>query len=150
MNHIEKGWIDAARDVSSIKSSICWAKRHQLINRLNKKAVEQALREHKPLMNAAMRAGDYAEVSRQHKVINILRHNLYKAVVAVDHTKIRIKSMVNNLKLMEQRRDQFADACRLMEARDQLAMANAQIMADVPIIPMEDGDMEQIVKDLGY
>ena len=150
MNHIEKGWIDAAKDVSNIKESIGWAKRYQLINRLNKKAVEQALREHKPLMNEAMRAGDYAEVSRQHKVINILRHGLHKAAMVVDHTKVRIKSMVNNLKLMEQRRDQFERAYRLVEAADQLAMANAQIMADVPIIPMEDGDMEQIVKDLGY
>lgn len=150
MNYIEKGWIDAARDVSSVKLSISGCKRQQLLNRLNKKAIEQALREHKPVMNSAMRAGNYSEVSRQHKVINIFRQALHKVDVEISYTKARIKSLVNNLKIMEQRRDQFERAYRLVEAADQLAMANSEIMADVPIIPMADGDMEQIVKDLGY
>lgn len=150
MNYIEKGWVDAARDVSSMKLSITGCKRKQVLNRLNKKAIEHALRKHKPVMNSAMRAGNYAEVSRQHKVINILREGLRKVEVEVTYTKVRIKGLVSSLKIMEQRRDQFERAYRLVEAADQLAMANAEIMNDVPIIPMADGDMEQIVKDLGY
>ena len=149
-NFIEKEWIDSAKQVKQDKEAIDHAKSCRMVYRINKKAYELALVEHKKAMNAAMRAGNYAEVSRNHKVINILRAHLNQECHAIHGKTLRIKVVSLRLAMAEQRRDQFADAYRLMEARDQLAMANAQIMADVPVIPMEDGDMEQIVKDLGY
>ncbi|MGL4753420.1 MAG: hypothetical protein ACRCXB_13625 [Aeromonadaceae bacterium] len=150
MNHIEKGWIGAAQMVSTLKENIATAKQKQMIYRINKKAYEMALRERKTLMNAAMRAGEYAEVSRHHKVVNILRAQLKQEVGAIRGMKTRIKAIVMNIGVAEKRRDQFERAYRLVEAADALAMANAEIMNDVPVVPMGDGDMEQIVRDLGY
>ncbi|MGL5016161.1 MAG: hypothetical protein ACRC6V_18075 [Bacteroidales bacterium] len=150
MNYIETEWIKSSTQVSGFRNHISIQKRNQLICRINKKAYEMTLRERKTLMNNAMRAGNYTEVSRHHKVINILRAQLVKECSAINGARNSIKFYIKHLAAAEKRRDQFERAYRLVEAADQLAMANAEIMNDVPIIPMADGDMEQIVKDLGY
>lgn len=150
MNHIEKLWIDNAKAVGQLQESMATAKKRQVIYRINKAAYEMALRERKALMNNAMREGDYGAVSRHHKVINILRDQLKTEVGAILHNKLAIKSLVMRIEATAKKRDQFERAYRLVEAADALAMANAEIMNDVPVVPMQDGDMEQIVRDLGY
>lgn len=150
MNHIERLWIENAKAVGQLQESMATAKKRQVIYRINKAAYEMALRERKALMNNAMRVGDYGAVSRHHKVINILRDQLKFEVGAILHNKLAIKSLVMRIEATVKKRDQFERAYRLIEAADALAMANAEIMNDVPVVPMQDGDMEQIVRDLGY
>lgn len=144
MNHIEKIWIDSAKRVKDELNNISNAKSRRMVYRLNKKAYELALVEHKKDMNAAMRAGDYAEVSRNHKVINILRAQLSQECHAIRGKTLQIKVAAMRLVSAEERRDQFERAYRLIEAADR------EILNDVPVIPMGDGDMEEIVTQLGY
>lgn len=114
MNYVEKEWVKASTAVSEILERIDHKKRKQLIYRINKKAYEMALRNRKTLMNNAMRAGNYSEVSRHHKVINILRKQLKQESGAINGTKSAIKWAIKTLEVAESRRDQFAEACRLM------------------------------------
>lgn len=144
MNHIEKGWIESSKRVQDELKNISHAKSRRMVYRINKKAYEMALVEHKKAMNAAMRAGDYAEVSRNHKVINILRVQLHQECHAIRGKTLQIKVSAMRLVSAEERRDQFERAYRLIE------LADREIMNDVPVVPMQDGDMEEIVTQLGY
>lgn len=143
MNHIEKTWIETAKAVKGIKGKITTLKNQQLQNRITKKGIERSLRKRKALMNSAMRAGHYAEVSLNHRTINVLREMLANTVVDIEEMKARIRKKVALLAEMEEKRDEFERAYYLIEQADR------EIMHDNPIIPMHDEGMEEIVKELG-
>ncbi|MGL5566529.1 MAG: hypothetical protein ACRDC4_12475 [Plesiomonas sp.] len=128
MSHIEMEWVEAAREVSHIKARIENCKRKRKVFRLIKKALEQELRELKVRMSSAMRAGDYAKVSRHHKDINLLRAQLKQECGAIKGKSHAIASLVKQLASVEKRRDEFAEAYHLIKETKRINKAISDAM----------------------